>query len=113
MYEHSKEDVDARRAPPMTVQAEPTSTLDPSVPTRSETPRNPAPKTWSDGIMGVISYIIPLSRIPDDQFLADLRRRKTEVDQELEEVEKQLELVQSHAGKHDTRSPTVGQDSSK
>ncbi len=97
----------------MTVQAEPTSTPDPSVPTRSETPRNPAPKTWSDGLLGVLSYIIPLSRIPDEQFLADLRRRKTEVDQELEDVQKQLGLVQSHAGEHDTRSPTVGHDSQK
>ena len=113
MYEHSKEDVSARRAQPTTVQTEPTSTPNPSVPTHSETPRKPAHKTWSDGLLGVLSYIIPLSRIPDEQFLADLRRRKTEVDQELEEVQKQLGLVQSHAGKHDTRSPTVEHDNQK
>ena len=113
MYEHSKEDAAAQRAQPMTVGAESTYIPNPSVPTRSETPRNPAPKTWSDRLLGVISYVIPLSRIPDEQFLADLRRRKTEVDEELEEVEKQLELVQSHARKHDTRSPTVGHDSQK
>ena len=113
MYEHSKEDVAARRARLITVEAEPTSIPNPSIPTRPETPRNPSPKTWSDRLLGVISYVIPLSRIPDEQFLADLRRRKTEVDEELEAVEKQLELVRSHAGKRDTSSPTVGYDSQK
>ena len=113
MYEHSKEDAAARRAQPINVEAESTYIPNPSVPTPSETPRNPTPKTWSDRLLGVISYVIPLSRIPDEQFLADLRRRKTEVDEELEAVEKQLELVQSHAGKHDTRSPTVANDSQK
>jgi len=110
MYGHSKEDVAARRTHPMAVQAESKFASNAPVPTR---PPNPAPKTWSDRLLGAISYVIPLSRIPDDQFLADLRRRKAEVDQELETVEKQLELVRSHAGRHDTTSPAVEDNSQK
>jgi hypothetical protein len=116
MYGPSKDDVAARRrrAHLLAVQAEPNSTLDAPVPTDPKTPPNwPAPKTWSDRLLGTLSYIIPLSRIPDEQFLADLRKRKVEVDQELEAVQKQLELVQSHAGKRETKTPVVGYDSRK
>lgn len=113
MYELSQEDAAVRRARPMAVQAEPTSTPNPLAPTHSEAPPNPAPKTWSDRALGALSYIIPLSRIPDEQFLADLRRRKAEADQELEAVQKELKLVRSDAGKHDTKPSAVGVDNQK
>lgn len=88
-------------------------TLSPPVPAQSEMPPKPTPKTWSDRALGALSYVIPLSRIPDEQFLADLRRRKAEVDRELEEVQKQLEPTQLDAGKHNTRPPVVGHESKK
>ena len=113
MYGPSKEDVAARRAYPMSVRVETESTPNPPILTHPETPPNRAPKTWSDRLLGALSYVIPLSRIPDEQFLDDLRRRKAEVDQELEEVQKQLELAKSHPGNQDTRSPAVGYDSQK
>jgi hypothetical protein len=105
MYELSQGDSAGRRAHPMPVQPEPTSTLNPPLPTHSEIPPKPAPNTWSDRALGALSYIIPLSRIPDEQFLADLRRRKDEVNSELEKIQKQLEAAQSNATKHDIKSP--------
>ena len=113
MYEISHEDIAARRAHPMAVQPEPTSTPNPPVPTRPETPPNPAPKTWSDRALGALSYVIPLSRIPDEQFLADLRRRKAEVDQELETVQNQLKRAKPDAGTHEAGAPTAGNKSKK
>ena len=113
MYELSQEDIAARRTHPMVVQPEPTSIPNLPVPTRSETPPNPAPKTWSDRALGALSYVIPLSRIPDEQFLADLRKRKAEVDQELETVQNQLKLAKSSAGKHDAGPPAVRDESKK
>jgi len=113
MYERSQEEIPARRAHPMAIQPEPTSTPDPPIPTRSEMPSKSPPKTWSDRALGALSYVIPLSRIPDEQFLADLRRRKAEADRELEAVQKQLELAQSGAVKHDTKTPAVGEESKK
>lgn len=114
MYEISQEDKAARRAYSMGAQPELTTpTLNPPIPTQSEASPKPAPKTWSDRALGALSYVIPLSRIPDEQFLADLRRRKAEVDRELEEVQRQLERAQLDAGEHNTRTPVVGHESKK
>jgi hypothetical protein len=112
MYDLSHKDLAARRAHPMAVQPEATPTLEP-IPTPSEIPPKPTSKTWSDRALGALSYVIPLSRIPDEQFLGDLHRRKVEVDRELEETQKQLAQAQLYAGRHDAETPAMAYEGKK
>lgn len=110
MYELSQEDVAARRTHPVAFQPEPTSAPNLPVPPRPETPPNPAPKTWSDRALGALSYVIPLSRIPDEQYLADLRRRKAEVDRELETVQNKLKTPKVEPGKDGAAPPAESKE---
>lgn len=78
----------------------PFDSLSPSPPTStdpvatSEVPLEsfpPQPKSLSDRAFNALSYVFPISRVPDDEYLASLRAKQTKVEAQLRETRRDLE----------------------